>query len=966
MPGKQRHSIPLDEVKKVELGFKGGMVSVENATLIPPDASPNCRNVWFDYRYGLSKFPGTELLLDEDKNRFADNPIYQLFDFIQPEGQEQLITQAHNSSGVMKLWSMPVQSSYPASVDVDDITPTNGLSAGVPAWFFAYRGKLYLTNGADPLQSWDGSVTAPLWTEFCAGYTERFRYGTVFDDCIFLAGSMQNPNRVIFSSPNWCYPYHYYIGGYDPNYAARTYYIDIPSEVGDRIIGLKVFENMLLVIKTKTVWAIMGSPVNGAHSLKNLSADKGCVDGRTVQVRGNHVIFANRRHLAGLGNTGVIVSRQDQKLWTTPNLVNLTAAIQDFWDDNISFVEPKDTREIVYSDSQLDTLFATKTWCEYKTTNASDNLPVINFTNDMDTLPTSIAPQVTQNQYVALRSTNDEFFSQSFTSGAGIPCIGKYARIFLKETGTLTSTQKLNVFLCDGQESDTEPNKENAYAEAQITGDVVTGMRYVAFSGGGGGSKTISLEDVVVGAIGGATATVKDILLDSGAWGDGDAAGHLWVKTQSGTFQAENLNIQGGDSDVATIGGDTTPVSTGCWIKAEFTYHNYPQTMRAATNPVCFLMVEPVGDTDSIYFSWGYNDAGGYAGGYMYNSDADNPPSQEDCDYTFNVYANHFRHNAQLISGVISAGSDFVKWGHVFITLDTNTFDDYTRKSVLKKLEFATSADNYATWTEIENGGAFPNITAQNIKIKIFLKRIYINDPLRNDSFSLIRARFSYFTQTDTDTFRSSAIYKDRYFASATIVDPEEPAEPTQIHLDAGLIMIDKNNKIWLRYGGDILPYSAMCVFDNKLVFGVAKDSQLGNDFPNLLFLDETSMYEVGEIITGSAEYNTITSVWTSKQLLAKNDARLEIERFVIAEYGRSGYQAGSNKLTVKYKIDDSAWTQYFQETLHNDGNTHLIYKNKPIKAHKGHLIQFKLEEDQDFEIEWMYCYLNVQPLIPQ
>lgn len=83
----------------------------------------------------------------------------------------------------------------------------------------------------------------------------------------------------------------------------------------------------------------------------------------------------------------------------------------------------------------------------------------------------------------------------------------------------------------------------------------------VAFTSG---SQPPQRGDVLEGATGGATARVWDVVVTSGSWAGGDAAGVLWLTDQDGTFQSENLdNVTSAAANVATIGSDTTaPAST--------------------------------------------------------------------------------------------------------------------------------------------------------------------------------------------------------------------------------------------------------------------------------------------------------------------------------------------------------------------------------------------------------------------
>jgi hypothetical protein len=73
----------------------------------------------------------------------------------------------------------------------------------------------------------------------------------------------------------------------------------------------------------------------------------------------------------------------------------------------------------------------------------------------------------------------------------------------------------------------------------------------------GGGTYTIVPGDTITGATSGATATVESLTLTSGTWAGGNAAGTLSIYGQSGTFEAENLNV-GSNSNVATIAADAS------------------------------------------------------------------------------------------------------------------------------------------------------------------------------------------------------------------------------------------------------------------------------------------------------------------------------------------------------------------------------------------------------------------------
>lgn len=71
-----------------------------------------------------------------------------------------------------------------------------------------------------------------------------------------------------------------------------------------------------------------------------------------------------------------------------------------------------------------------------------------------------------------------------------------------------------------------------------------------------GGTYVTKVGDTIVGATGAATAYVEAVVLESGSFAGGDAAGWLYLSNQVGTFQSENLNV-GANSNVGTIATNT-------------------------------------------------------------------------------------------------------------------------------------------------------------------------------------------------------------------------------------------------------------------------------------------------------------------------------------------------------------------------------------------------------------------------
>lgn len=89
-----------------------------------------------------------------------------------------------------------------------------------------------------------------------------------------------------------------------------------------------------------------------------------------------------------------------------------------------------------------------------------------------------------------------------------------------------------------------------------------------------GGTYEVSEDDIVEGETGGATATVKRIIVTSGSWAAGTAAGRFVLYSQTGNFQSETLKV-GANLNVATIAGNSTATTLSPDGSFDFVNHNF-------------------------------------------------------------------------------------------------------------------------------------------------------------------------------------------------------------------------------------------------------------------------------------------------------------------------------------------------------------------------------------------------------
>lgn len=75
-----------------------------------------------------------------------------------------------------------------------------------------------------------------------------------------------------------------------------------------------------------------------------------------------------------------------------------------------------------------------------------------------------------------------------------------------------------------------------------------------------GGTYEIAIGNTITGATSAATAIVKNVVLTSGTWATGDAAGRLILSGKTGTFASESIKV-GANADVATISADSIAIT---------------------------------------------------------------------------------------------------------------------------------------------------------------------------------------------------------------------------------------------------------------------------------------------------------------------------------------------------------------------------------------------------------------------
>lgn len=134
--------------------------------------------------------------------------------------------------------------------------------------------------------------------------------------------------------------------------------------------------------------------------------------------------------------------------------------------------------------------------------------------------------------------------------------------------GTITIASETGVFVAENLNVDANLNVATI-----ASGTTIALGREMSFTSGG--TYEVATGDVITGATSGKTATVTRVVLESGSWAAGTAAGRFIFTADTGAFTAaETLNV-GANINVATVTGASTAITLLPSGRYEFDIHTF-------------------------------------------------------------------------------------------------------------------------------------------------------------------------------------------------------------------------------------------------------------------------------------------------------------------------------------------------------------------------------------------------------
>jgi hypothetical protein len=187
----------------------------------------------------------------------SDTIVSPADDFLQ-----LLVTMTSTTSANPSVQSLQVTFDTTAAV----VQLASGLSALARYTFATQNDTVYICNGVDANQKWNGTTFTTQ-----GGSPPSAKYVKVHKNFMFLAGNTTNPSRVFFSA----------LG--DPETWPALNFIDVGKGDGDQITGLAILLDRLVITKTNSVWLLEGDS-SANFVLRRITDTAGCVDMHSIVV----------------------------------------------------------------------------------------------------------------------------------------------------------------------------------------------------------------------------------------------------------------------------------------------------------------------------------------------------------------------------------------------------------------------------------------------------------------------------------------------------------------------------------------------------------------------------------------------------------------------------------------------------------------------------------------------------------
>ncbi len=258
--------------------FTGGLNTYLDSLLIKDSESPDCNNIIFDNKNILESRKGTILKGTVP----ANGQILSSYEFSQINGVRWYILQC--SSMI-----------YATEDFVTYVLVVSSLSTFYPCNFVAYQDKLYIFNGIDNINVWDG-VKTNIYT-----FIPKGKYAIVSDNILYVCGVAGQPSVVFYNDIS--------LSPLDASAWNDLYSVSINEDDGDIITGITLSQGRKIIFKKRGTYKLLGLTIDD-FVVRNISNKYGCLDNKSIQeYKNSGIIFLSQDGLRILsGDTVELLS----------------------------------------------------------------------------------------------------------------------------------------------------------------------------------------------------------------------------------------------------------------------------------------------------------------------------------------------------------------------------------------------------------------------------------------------------------------------------------------------------------------------------------------------------------------------------------------------------------------------------------------------------------------------------------
>jgi len=254
------------DLNKITIRNFSGLNNGSDSTQIGDSEAQDLLNVIFtkelSKRYGYTAVNSTAIT--------GSTGIYGLGAYYQSDGTRELLYASHTVIGKITVGTGATENII------------TGLTSNQRTIFETFQDLIIAVNGSDSPQKYDGTTGADL-----DGSPPVASYVALHKDYLFLAGNSTYPSRLWYSNLD------------DVETWTSTDFIDVNTDDGDKITGLFVTLDSLIIFKEYNVYILYGDTPSYTEGLtlwriKKASTDTGSVNQGSITSYGKNLVYLSR------------------------------------------------------------------------------------------------------------------------------------------------------------------------------------------------------------------------------------------------------------------------------------------------------------------------------------------------------------------------------------------------------------------------------------------------------------------------------------------------------------------------------------------------------------------------------------------------------------------------------------------------------------------------------------------------